>query len=199
MKSVRFTAFVLTLCAISGSFATATDIAVGEDHCYPVPEYDGINAVPAVTMQIHPSTGGDTVVNDAEYPPGTGLMVVVGFWEQPEGYQPAPGENPCAGEPTMKIAYPLAYGTDQCYGWKHWHDGDEGLELHENSAKNFSCDDQGTFHYTQWTTMTCEGSEEVGPEGSRKSASPRQCCRDMPPTIYSQILSGCGKKPPRSR
>ena len=79
-----------------------------------MPEYSGINAIPAITMQIHPSTTGDTVVNDAEYPPGEGPKVVVGFWEHPEDYEPAEGENPCAAEPAMKIAYPLAYGSKKC-------------------------------------------------------------------------------------
>ncbi|MCP4661206.1 MAG: hypothetical protein GY856_37865 [bacterium] len=63
--------------------SAAQDAAAG-DECYDVPEYTGINAVPAVTMQIHPAAAGDTVVNDAEYPPGMGPKVVVGFWEHPE-------------------------------------------------------------------------------------------------------------------
>lgn len=175
--------------------AMAND-AEEDDDCYDVPEYNGINAIPAVTMQIHPSSGGDTVGNDAEYPPGSGPQIVVGFWEYPEGFTPDENDknpNPCAGEPVMKIAYPINYGSKQCYGWKHWAPGND---LHENSAMNFSCDDD-VFNYTQWTTMTCDPNVEN--QGTRKSASRTKCCRDMPPTLYSQILSGCGKKPPHGK
>ncbi|MCG8455604.1 MAG: hypothetical protein MI919_04930 [Holophagales bacterium] len=166
-----------------------------EGPCIDVPEYQGLNAIPPITHQIMPSSTGDTIVNDAEHPPGEGPKVVVGFWAHHEaGYEPAPGENPCAGEPTMKIAYPIEYGSERCYGWKHW-DGD--AKLHENSAKDFSCDGVGTFHYRQWTTMTCEGGERVGEEGTKKSASRSRCCRDRPPELWSLVLSGCGKEPPR--
>ncbi len=209
MKATRIPLLLtLGLTLFCGPLPAAAQDAVGADNCYDVPEYGGINAIPAVTMQIHPSGQGrafcdgdsccsvtrDTVVNDEEYPPGEGRQVVVGFWEHQGDYQPKDGENPCDGEPTMKIAYPLDYGAEKCYGWKHWVLCSHGNEdLHPNSAKDFSCDEDGVFHYTQWTTMTCEGSEEVGAEGTRKSAAPTRCCQDMPPTIWSQILSGCGK------
>lgn len=193
-------AVILTLGGL-GNSAIAEDRDTGdsdeEGPCYDVPEYDGINAIPAMTMQVHPSSGGDTVVNDAEYPPGPGPQIVVGFWEHPEDYEPDENDknpNPCAGEPVMKIAYPLNYGSQKCFGWKHW--APPGDDLHENSAKNFSCD-AGVFNYTQWTTMTCEGTAMNA--GTDKSASRRKCCRDKPPTLYSQILSGCGKKPPHGK
>ena len=162
---------------------------------YAVHEYNEVNALPAVSMQVRPSLGGDTITNDVEYPPGDGRKVVVGFWEHPDGYVPLEGENPCDGEPTMKIAYPLDYGSEKCYAWNHFTTAD-GDEPHENSAKNFSCKD-GVFHYTQWTTMTCEGSEAVGPKGTAKDAAIGKCARDQPPYIWSQILAGCGKEPPR--
>ena len=48
------------------------------------------------------------MTNDADYPPGKGEKVVVGFWEHPEDYEPGEDENPCAGEPIFKIAYSSA-------------------------------------------------------------------------------------------
>lgn len=141
-------------------------------------------------MLIRPSLQGDTVTNDARYPPGQGRKVVVGFWEHPEGYKPREGGNPCEGEPTMKIAaYPLDYASKKCFGWNHW-TPDEEEPLHENSAKNFSCDD-GVFRYSQWTTMTCEGDDKFDDKGDSKSASVGKCARDMPTQIWSEILSGC--------
>jgi hypothetical protein len=162
-----------------------------------VGEYRGLNAVPAVTMQILPSSHGDTVTNDAEYPPGKGEKIVVGFWEHPEDYEPGPGENPCAGEPTLKIAYPLEYGDETCYGWKHWtsEKEDDGTPaFNENSAKKFSCGDGGDFRLTQWTTMDCTRGL-MGAGCMNKTASRTRCCRDNPPSIWSQILAGCGEDP----
>lgn len=169
----------------------------GEELCYPVEPYNGINAVPPITMQILPSAGGDTVTNDARYPPGPEPRVVVGFWEHPEpDYEPGPNENPCEGEPIMKIAYPLPYGSETCFGWKHWLINEEGeLQLNPNSARNLACTD-GVFSYNQWTTLDCEPEGPVGEEGTPKKAYIAQCCRDNPPQIWSQILSGCGKVPP---
>ena len=168
-----------------------------EHRCVDVGEYQGINAVPAVTMQILPSSAGDTVTNDAEYPPGKGEKVVVGFWEHPEDYDPGKDENPCAGEPTLKIAYPLEYGAETCYGWKHWtskKNEDGTPSFNENSAKKFSCSDNDELHLTQWTTMDCTRGA-MGAGCMNKTASRTHCCRDNPPTIWSQILSGCEKKP----
>lgn len=165
--------------------------------CIDVGDYKGPNAVPAVTMQILPSAHGDTVTNDAEYPPGKGEKVVVGFWEHPEDYVPGPDENPCAGEPTMKIAYPLEFGARTCYGWKHWtskKNEDGTPSFNENSAKKFSCSVDGELHLTQWTTMDCTRGA-MGAGCMNKTASRTRCCRDNPPSIWSQILSGCSKKP----
>lgn len=174
----------------------------GEEFCVPVEPYQGINAVPAFTMQVLPSSGGDTVVNDAEYPPGPEPRVVVGYWEHQDGYEPEeiePGvwENPCAGEPTMKIAYPLPYGSETCFGWKHWVLEDDGeFDLHPNSARNMACSEEGDFSFNQWTTMDCTPEGPVGEEGTPKTVHQAMCCRDNPPVIWSLILSGCGKEPP---
>ena len=167
-----------------------------EELCRDVAPYQGINAVPPITMQIVPSSAGDTVTNDALSPPGPEPRIVVGFWEHPDpDYKPGKDENPCQGEPTLKIAYPLSYGSQTCFGWKHWHfDAKGNLELNPNSARNFACTD-GVFSYNQWTTLTCDPAGPVGEEGTPKKAYPTQCCRDNPPTIYSQILSGCGHVP----
>ena len=183
------------LCGSLGTAARAED-----EDCFPSPEYQGINAVPAATMQIFPSAGGDTVNNDALYPQGNGPHVVIGYWE----HIGEPDENPCVGEPTMKIAYPVDYGSKECFGWNHWvveQPDCEGCEpeidLHENSAKNFSCETGGAFVLDQWVdTMKCE------PEGKprkTKIAYRDQCCLDTKgkgSAIYGQILSGCGKVPP---
>lgn len=176
--------------------APAADDTSDEALCFDVPEYQGINAIPPVTMQIYPSAGGDTVVNDAEAPPGTGALVVVGFWEVGADYTPRPGDNPCQGEPTLKIAYPVDYGTTRCFSWKHWKEGRRGLQVNESSANNFSCDTGGGFHHDQWPTLTCNTGGQEGETGTPKSAWPKKCCRDVSSTIYSQILSGCGKEPP---
>ncbi len=190
----EFSNRTLTLDESTGQTGDPLMVAVVDyRESYRVQEYRGVNAIPAVSMQIFPSIHGDSVTNDAEYPPGKGDKVVVGFWEHPDGYQPREGENPCDGEPTMKIAYPLEYGSQKCFGWNHWTKDED--PLHENSAKNFSCSD-GVFHYNQWTTMTCEGNLQVGDKGTPKSAAIDKCSRDSPPQIWSQILSGCGKKPP---
>lgn len=199
-----FSSFKLTVDESTKQLQDPLMVAVDDyRQSYVVDEYHGINAVPAVTMQIYPTSSGDTVVNDAEYPASySPRVVVVGFWNHPEeGYQPEEGENPCEGEPTMKIAYPLdlaSFCDSQepkcCFGWKHW-----TLEgLHANSARDFSCVN-GVFSYTQWTTMTCHQSMEVGIGGTPKIASPDKCARDMPPQIWSQILSGCGKNPPEHK
>lgn len=174
-----------------------------EHLCIEVGEYQGPNAIPPVTMQVLPSSGGDTVTNDAENPPGGGAQVVVGFWERGGDYEPAPGENPCAGEPTMKIAYPVEYGRETCYGWNHWvtkhgDDGEPWIDNHPNSAKNFQCDENGDLTLTQWTTMTCRFDEPMA-NCRKKGAARTYCCRDNPPEIWSQILSGCGKEPPGVR
>lgn len=169
--------------------------------CRDVGEYKGVNAVPAVTMQVLPSTNGDTVTNDAEYPPGTGAKVVVGFWEHPEDYEPGQEDNPCQGEPTLKIAYPVDYGAKTCYAWNHWVVAESSnsslgsrYDNHPNSAKEFLCNSEGELDLTQWTTMTCRLDEPTA-NCRQKTASRTHCCRDNPPTIWSQILSGCGKEP----
>lgn len=196
-RLARGLALSLAVCFVLGTctLVTGKQPDSGTGPCYEVPEYTGINAIPAMTMQIRPALGGDTVVNDAEYPPGTGPLVVVGFWEHAEeSYQPKPGENPCAGEPTMKIAFPVAYGSERCYGWRHWVKADPPDDLHPNSATEFACR-EGVFSYRQWTTMDCRPDEEV-PFGTAKDASPTKCCQDMPRALWSQLLSGCGKEPP---
>lgn len=157
-------------------------------------EYDGPNAVPAVTMQVRPSSGGDTVTNTAEYSPGDGAKVVVGYWEHPDGIDYTK-ENPCAGEPTPKIAYPIDYGSQKCYAWEHWAfskvgdsiPGDDSkYALHENSASRFSCDEKGDLHFTQWTTMTCRLDVPTA-NCSTKTISRTLCSRDNPPTIWSKF------------
>jgi hypothetical protein len=158
--------------------------------CVDVPVYGGQNAAPLVTSQIYPSTTGDTVVNDLECMPGSGRQVLVGSWEHPESYQPKPGENPCAGEPTMKIAYPVDFGATRCFCWKHWK---SRTDLHSNSASDFACG-AGSFQYAQWhTDLVCGKSASPPPPGEPKGVYTKKCCQDTPPTIWSQVLnfSGC--------
>lgn len=189
-------------CGLIATVATAQD---EEEDCFsPSPEYQGIHAVPPVTLQIYPSVNGDTVLNDAEHPPGAGRQVVVGYWEFDADR--AEDVNPCVGEPTMKIAYPVDFGP-KCFAWKHWvktssEDGTAGVELHENSAQNFACTPEGDLTLDQWVdTMVCENPNRAA---KTKTAHRTACCMDTPAppggttAIYSQILSGCGKTPPEA-
>lgn len=206
--------FVPILLAMS-----APALAEDDHDCLDVPEYQGINAVPAVTSTIVPTAYGDTVVNDAEYPPGAGAQVVVGYWEY-VGDPEETGENPCGGEPTFKIVYPVDNGP-KCFAWKHFvqeeqPDGTTEISLHENSANKFACDEDGSLHLEQWLhTMSCE-NEDLPPKP--KTAYRTKCCLDTPspssmekpgggddgdddegeelPGLYAQLLSGCGTAPP---
>jgi hypothetical protein len=76
--------------------------------------------------------------------------------------------------------------------------GDARFDAHENSAKNFICEDDGDLSFSQWTTMTCRFDVPTA-NCKNKTASRTHCCRDNPPTIWSQILSGCGKEPPHAK
>ncbi len=169
--------------------------------CREVGEYKGVNAVPAVTMIVLPSNNGHSVTNDAEYPPGTGAKVVVGYWVHPKDYHPGQEVNPCKGEPAFKIAYPVDYGAESCYAWNHWvakESSNTSLESslrfdnHPNSAKEFSCNADRELNFTQTTTMTCRLDEPTTAHCRQKTASRTHCCRDNPPTLWSQTLSGCG-------
>jgi hypothetical protein len=178
-------------CLLLGA-AGAARAGVG-DECVEAPVYGGINALPPVTSTIFPSTNGDAVVNDMTCLLGQGPVVVIGSWDHPTPYTPKPGENPCVGEPTMKIAYPMDLPTDKCYCWKHWV---SRVDLHPNSARNFACGD-GRFELTQWTDLVCGRSgTAIDPKGERKALFTKKCCRDSPPQIWSQILnfSGCAPK-----
>ena len=107
----------------------------------------------------------------------------------------------------MKIAYPLSYGAEQCYSWNHWVAGEYDslglhLEPHPNSASNFSCTDDGVFNFTQWTDDAC--GENGAHNTKEKHAYRDRCVLDTGmlgtyPVIYSKILTGCGKEPPRRR
>ncbi|WP_444996611.1 multicopper oxidase family protein [Aliikangiella sp. IMCC44359] len=144
--------------------------------------HQGINGIPTVTMQIHPTQTGDTVANDSEVPPGKGKLIVVGFWQQTKDSSTQETDNPCAGEPHFKIAFPVEYGNDKCYAWKHW---DINGKAHENSASRFHCKN-GKLEYTQWTTYTCSGG--INSKGTIKEASITQCKQDIPPELYSKLL-----------
>lgn len=206
---VTLTVLALALVALPSA------LLAEEEHetCYPVPEYDGINAIPAVTMQIYPSAHGDTVASDAVYPPGEGEKVVVGYWEflgDPGDPESDDFKNPCGGEPLFKIVYPLDFGS-KCFGWRHWvqeeKDGTTVIEPHPNSAHNFSCDEVGSFHLEQWVdTYDCVNDHVTA---KPKTAFRTMCCLDTPspssrpgyegpelPALYGQLMTGCGKEPP---
>lgn len=193
--------------------ATFPIAAQKDETSYEAYEYAGINAEPAMTMQIYPSASGDTVVNDTLDPPGEEPRVVVGYWEYTEELNP--DEIPCNREPTMKIAYPIDYGSKRCYTWKHWVLGDvdeAGIPTpHYNSAKNFACDDGG-FVLEQWIDASCGAGDAA--RGVVKHAWSDRCTLDTEfdpdqvpnpdpdqtyMAIYSKILRGCGKEPPRRR
>ena len=127
-----------------------------------------------------------------------------------------PDEIPCNGDPVMKIAYPVDYGSDKCYSWKHWVAGevDEAgyPDPHPNSATNFSCGADGSFTLEQWTDSSCGAGS--GKRGVVKHAWSDRCTLDTEfdpsnapnpdpdqeySAIYSKILTGCGKEPPRRR
>lgn len=175
--------------------AMTKETPAAEDECVVEPVYGGINALPPVTSQIYPTEPGNTVVNDMTCLPGKGPVVVVGSWPHAKGYTPKPGENPCEGEPAMKIAYPLDYGAEKCYCWKHWV---SKTNLHPNSAKSFTCGaDHVSFSFIQWTDLVCGRSgTAIDPKGEKKTLWTKKCCRDSPPEIWSQILnySGCAVK-----
>jgi len=198
------------------SVVLALPVLAEDEHadCFPAAEYQGINGVPAVTMQIFPSAHGDTVVSDAEYPPGDGEKIVVGYWE----YLGDPGdpddedfENPCGGEPLAKIVYPLEFGS-KCFGWRHWvqeetEDGEVMIDEHPNSAHNFKCENEGNPHLEQWAdTLDCQRD---GASAKARTAFRTMCCLDTPspssrpgyegpelPALYAQLLVGCGKEAP---
>ena len=211
MKTLRrFLISLMILPALPGS-AQETETS------YEAYEYAGINAEPPVTLQIFPSENGDTVVNDALDPPGEGNFVVVGYWEYK--VKPLPeDEIPCSGEPVMKIAYPVDYGSTSCYAWKHWvlDDVDQaGYPVpHDNSAKNFSCSADGSFTLEQWTDSSCGRDGTSQAQGVVKHAWTDRCVLDTEfdpdrasdpdpnqeyQAVYSKLLAGCGKEPPRRR
>ncbi len=162
--------------------------------CFEVPQYQGNHAVPPVTMQIFPSSSG-TVLNDAEAPPGQGDLVVVGYWEHGDDYAPGPGDNPCTGEPTFKIAYPVSQQPGECFAWKRWQEGRRGLRSSGHSASGLSCEN-GELRFEQWPSLECAAGNPAGVKGERKRASATKCCRDLPSANYSQVLSGCGNTVP---
>jgi hypothetical protein len=195
------------------AFAANSESGNDWEVCYDVPAYNGINSVPIITSQILPSlSSSDTVTNDKESPLGEGPHVVIGYWEQTKDYTPNPDDNPCSGEPTMKIAYPVdAKQTGGCYSWKHWTSRDS---FNGNSAKLFSCStkeskkdkqlNNNSFTFTQWTSLTCSNDDTSpqgdsgivpNPEGNQKTAWTKKCCQDMPKNLYSQVLNydGCRK------
>jgi hypothetical protein len=103
--------------------------------------------------------------------------VTVGFWNDPT----------CTGPPANTNRFPVHYGETQCYSWP----GRSGA----NSASRFTCGD-GTFSYTQWTTLTCSGGQN--PAGTRKTTPLTGCTQDVPPTLYARVLdfSGCTTSAP---
>lgn len=98
--------------------------------------------------------------------------VTIGFWQDPT----------CTGEPNNTNRFPVHFGDTQCFTWP----GRSG----ENSASRFACG-QGSFSYTQWTTLTCSGGQN--PAGTRKTTTPTGCTQDVPPTLYARVVdfSGC--------
>lgn len=98
--------------------------------------------------------------------------VTVGFWNDPA----------CGGAPMAMNRFPIHYGDTRCYSWP----GRSG----ENSASRFTCGN-GSFSYTQWTTLTCSGGQN--PAGTRKTSNMIDCTQDFPPTLHARVLdfSGC--------
>jgi len=92
--------------------------------------------------------------------------VVVGFWESAD----------CSGEPLTTNSFPVAADAD-CYCWP----GSSG----ENSADTFTCNDDGSFTYTQYGSLDCGVSDDSPTE---KTVYTDRCQQDIPPTIYAMIL-----------
>ena len=181
------TEMLALLGAVALFIGLPTVSVLGEDNCFDSPAYEGVNGLPLETSQIYPSSKGDTVVNDMDCMPGEGPKVLIGYWDVGTTQ---PDANPCVGEPMMKIAYPVAFGSEKCYCWKHWVAGEE--DPHENSAKNFSCGAE-SFKLTQWTNLTCSDDAE---NIDHKTAWTSKCCQDAPDNLYSQVLnmSGCNQE-----
>lgn len=185
--------FGTRLSAAADEAQTSKVSVIGEDNCFDSPAYHGVNALPLVTSQIFPTATGDTVVNDMDCMPGEGPKVLVGYWDVGVS---RPHENPCVGEPMMKIAYPVAFGSDRCFCWKHWvscngREQEPHENPHKNSAKEFAC---GADHFklTQWTNLTCSDDAE---NIDHKTVWTSKCCQDAPGNLYAQVLnlSGCAE------
>ena len=181
---VLFASFAVLAAPLGGAEASEPPA------CFDVPQYQGQHAVPPVTMQIFPSPSG-TVLNDAEAPPAEGDVVLVGYWEHGDDYTPGPGDNPCGGEPTFKVAFPARQQPGECFAWKRWQETRRGLRSIGHSASRLACED-GELGFEQWSSLECSAGLPEGSKGALKRVSATKCCRDLPSANYAQVLTGCG-------
>lgn len=81
-------------------------------------------------------------------------------------------------------AMPVGFGVE-CYGWRAT---DNNGKLHDNSANNFICNEDGSFSFTQYgNSLDC--TQQLGPRGQllepvTKTVHLGVCEQDIPPTIY---------------
>ena len=79
-------------------------------------------------------------------------------------------------------AWPVGMESDDCHGWVSY---DNNGRLHENSAKNITCNPDGSFSFTQYAgSLTCEG----GSGGVTKTYTLNSCEQDIPPTLYTRAI-----------
>ena len=92
--------------------------------------------------------------------------IVVGFWENDD----------CSGEPVTTNSFPIN-SSAECYCWP----GHSG----ENSADSFTCNDDGSFTYTQYGSLDCGVSDDTP---TSKTVYTTDCTEDTPPTLSSMIV-----------
>ena len=99
--------------------------------------------------------------------------IVVGFWDNDD----------CSGDPLTTNSFPVDAVAD-CYCWP----GNSG----ENSADTFTCNDDGSFTYTQYGSLDCGISDDTPTE---KTVYTNICTEDIPPTLSSMIIdaTACGE------
>ena len=117
--------------------------------------------------------GADPAGECESIPEGTD-RVVVGFWSNDD----------CSGEPMITNSFPVDPAAE-CYCWP----GNSG----ENSADSFTCNDDGSFTYVQYNSLTC-GAGDDSP--TTKTVYTTECTEDIPPTLRSMILddTACGAR-----